>query len=640
MPHLTPKMSYRYYFIFLFLAFGIIIALLTSLINYNFDIQNIQLELDKKANVERIRKYEELSLFTERLERYVASLRNSSALQNYIRQPDEASLNIVQQLFYTISSTNPTLMQVRFLDTHGMEEIRIDWDTAQQWPNIIQQKELQDKSQRYYFIEASQDQPNSFWYSKLDLNVEHKKIEIPYKPVLRVASPVYVDQQFRGIVIINVHAKSFLERFKKSPFFNVVLVDHDGHYLTHFNDKRSWSRYLDTGHTLTDDFPDLAATILRDNQQQDLISMKTLYAAPLDNLLTKDKARLVLIPKNQYIQVMKHERKKAMLLIIGTILLLTIPLSILISRVPAKLNQKIAGQNTTLQEYVDLIDNNIITATTNTEGIITEISTAFCRISGFSKEDVIGQKPRMFQHPGKKNDVKLEVWKTIQAGRIWLGEFHNQSRNGHSYWLDATVFPKLNDQNTLQGYTAIYQDITDKKRIEKLSITDVLTGLYNRRFFDETIKKELRRAIRDKKMLTFTMLDVDFFKQYNDHYGHQKGDEVLSAIGQVLQHTLCRSSDFCFRLGGEEFGILFSDLSIGQSYTFTENIRKAIEELAIEHQWNSAANVITASFGLLSVAPIPGITVDTIYQRADRALYQAKKTGRNRTFSDSLDHPS
>ena len=637
---LTSKMSYRFYFIFLFLVFGIVIALLTSLINYNFDVQNIQLELDKKANVERLRKYGELSQFTERLERYVASLRNSSALQNYIRHPDEASLSIAQQLFYTISSTNPALMQLRFLDTHGMEKIRIDWETTQQWPEIIQSKYLQDKSQRYYFIEASQAPANSFWYSRLDLNIEHKKIEIPYKPVLRVASPVYVDQQFMGIVIINVHAKNFLERFKESPFFNVVLVDHDGHYLMHFKDKLSWSRYLDTGHTLADDYPDLIATILRDNQQQDLISIKTLYAAPLDNLLTKDQAHLILIPKDRYIQVMKHERKKAMLLIIATILLLTIPLSILISRVPAKLNQKIAGQNTTLQKYVDLIDNNIITATTDTDGIITEISTAFCRISGFSKDNVIGKKPRMFQHPGTKNDVKLEVWKTVQAGHIWLGEFHNQSKDGHSYWLDATVFPKLNDQNTLQGYTAIYQDITDKKRIEKLSITDALTGLYNRRFFDETIKKELRRAIRDKKMLAFAMLDVDFFKQYNDHYGHQKGDEVLSAIGQVLQHTLCRSSDFCFRLGGEEFGILFSDLSIEHSYAFTETIRTAIEKLGMEHQWNSAANVITASFGLLSVAPIPGITVDTIYKKADQALYHAKKAGRNRTFSDSLNRPS
>ncbi len=361
---------------------------------------------------------------------------------------------------------------------------------------------------------------------------------------------------------------------------------------------------------------------------------------PLNNLLTKDQAHLILLPKDRYIQVMKHERKKAMLLIISTILLLTIPLSIFISRVPARLNQKIADQNTTLQEYVDLIDNNIITATTDTNGIITEISTAFCRISGFSKDDVIGQKPRIFQHPGTKNDVKKEVWKTVQAGHIWLGEFHNKSKDGHSYWLGATVFPKLNDQKTLQGYTAIYQDITDKKRIEKLSITDALTGLYNRRFFDETIKKELGRAIRDKKMLAFAMLDVDFFKQYNDHYGHQKGDEVLSAIGQVLQHTLCRSSDFCFRLGGEEFGILFSDLSISQSYTFTETIRTAIEKLEMEHQWNSAANVITASFGLLSVAPIPGITVDTIYKRADQALYHAKKAGRNRTFSDSLERPS
>ncbi len=632
----ASKKSYRTYFSFLFLIFGVIIALLTSIVNYSVDVRNIQTELDEKAQKELINKQRELTTFTENFERYLVSLRNSSVLHTYIRQPGKKNQTNANQLFYAICSTNPSLMQVRFIDQSGMEKIRVDWHGGRQWPDITKEEELQDKSHRNYFIEASQIPVNTFWYSRLDLNVEHKKIEIPIKPVLRISSPVYMDQQFKGIVIINIHAKEFLRKFKENPFFNISLIDNEGHYLLHSREEYSWSRYLQTGHTLADDYPDEVSTILQHTSTGGLISLGNLYTASLSPLLNQDNAHLLLIPKSQAVQGMKLELRRAMFLIIGTILLFSIPLSILISRIPAKLNQKINSQNAILQDSVDLIDLNIITATTDNRGLITEVSTAFCRVSGFSKEELIGKKLQITEHPDIPEVIKKELLRTIQAGQTWKGELHNRNKNGSSYWTDTTIFPKYNEKNTITGYTAIYQDSTDKKRIEKLSITDVLTGLYNRRSFDVTLDKELNRAMRDKKMLGFAMLDIDYFKQYNDHYGHQKGDEVLRAIGQTLKQTLGRSSDFCYRLGGEEFGIIFSDLTAKEAVTFTEIIRKSIEDLAIEHLWGCEGDIVTASFGLLSITPTPGVTVDTIYQKADKALYKAKEGGRNRVSTDIL----
>jgi diguanylate cyclase (GGDEF)-like protein/PAS domain S-box-containing protein len=632
------RKSYRIYFIFLFLVFGVIIALLTSVVNYKVDMRNMQAELTDKAENELTRKQEELTAFTKDIERYLVSLRNSSVLHTYIRQPNKENRATANQLFYAISNTNSSLMQVRFIDSNGMEKIRIDWNTAKQWPDIVKEADLQNKADRYYFIEASQIPANSFWYSNLDLNVEHKKIEIPPNPVLRIASPVYIDQQCKGIVIINIHARGFLQKFKESPFFNIALVDHEGHYLLHYQEKFSWSRYLQTGHTLAEDYPYKASTILQDTGGG-LVSLDTLYTASLASLLKQDHAHLLLIPKNQAIHGMKMERQRAMFLIIGTILLFSVPLSFLISRIPSNLNKKINRQNTTLQEKVDLIDQNIITSTTDSKGVITDVSTAFCRVSGFSKKELIGQKTQIVEHPDMPVDVTESLKRTVQAGQTWKGELHNRSKGGSSYWTDTTIFPKYNDKNDITGYTTIYHDSTDKKRIEKLSLTDVLTGLHNRRSFNETLNKELSRAMRDKKMLGFAMLDIDYFKQYNDHYGHQKGDEVLRAIGQTLKQTLGRSSDFCYRLGGEEFGVIFSNLSANEALSFTEIVRKAIENLAIEHLWGCEGNIVTASFGLLSINPAPGITVDTIYQKADQALYQAKEGGRNRVSTDMLNQP-
>ncbi len=640
MPLALSKISYRFYYAFLFIVFGALIALFTSIIHYNLEKSNIQKELNNKANNELLRKRKELSSFTQHLEGYVTSLRNSPLLHRFIRRPNAENRETVNQLFYALANTNPALMQVRFINSQGMEEIRIDWEAGRKWPEIVEQADLQNKSQRYYFIEASQAPANTFWHSRLDLNVENKKIEIPYKPVLRIASPVYMDQQFMGIVLINIHAKGFLQRFKESPFFNIALVDHDGHYLIHYEDRFSWSRYLLTGHTLADDYPDQVSSILNNSPATNIVPLENLYTAPLDTLLKKDQAHILFTPKGQAIQGMKDEQKKATILIIGIILLLTIPLSVLISRVPAKLNKKITDQNAVLQKHIALIDHNIITATMDTTGIITEVSTAFCQVSGFRKEEIVGQKLNVFEHSDTTKDIMEEMSQVIQTGKSWSGEVHNQTKDGNSYWLEATLFPTYDEQNIITGYTTICQDTTDKKRIEKLSITDVLTGLYNRRFFDETIKKELGRAMRNNKTLSFAMLDVDYFKQYNDHYGHQKGDDVLSSIGLTLQQLLSRSSDFCFRLGGEEFGILLSDLSPEQSLTFTESIREAIELLAIEHRWSDAANVVTASFGLLVITPTPGITVDTIYKKTDQALYRAKQEGRNRISFDHLNHSS
>ena len=634
--HVNSKKSYRGYFIVLFLCFGAAIALFTSIVNYNLDVKNIKQKLEQEAQGELLRKRAELTSFTQMLEGYVTSLRNSDLLHDFIREPSQKSRDIVNSLFLAATNTNQAIMQLRYLDEKGHEKIRVDWHSGQQWPVIVGEDKLQDKSHRYYFVEASQVPANTFWYSRLDLNIENKKIEIPHKPVLRVASPVYVDQEFKGIVIINVHTKGFLARFQESSFFHICLVDGEGDFLVHFNKKYSWSRYLQTGHRLADEYPIQSATVLGNSLQGQLLVLGNLYAASMAPHLQKDQAHILFIAKKHAVQLLKHERKKATFLIVSTIFLLSVPLSLFISRIPAKLNEQIVRQNAILHEHMQLIDQNIITCSTDKAGTITEVSAAFAQVSGFTKDELVGARHTVTRHPDMADNFFTSMWTTIESGQTWFGEIKNVRKDGSHYWGEAKIFPKYDAMGSVQGYTAIYHDITDKKRIEELSITDELTGLYNRRFFNEIFEKEVRRSMRDKKMLTFAMLDVDHFKQYNDHYGHQKGDEVLAAIGQTLKRKLSRSSDFCFRLGGEEFGLLFSDLDSGQGLCHGETIRLAIENLAFEHQWSSVAEVVTISMGLLTITPGPGTTMATIYKQADQALYKAKKEGRNRIIADVL----
>jgi diguanylate cyclase (GGDEF) domain len=126
-------------------------------------------------------------------------------------------------------------------------------------------------------------------------------------------------------------------------------------------------------------------------------------------------------------------------------------------------------------------------------------------------------------------------------------------------------------------------------------------------------------------------MDVDHFKQYNDTYGHQMGDDALAKIGRTLKNSLQRADDYCFRLGGEEFGVVFKTDSKQKAFTFAESIRKNIENLKIEHKGNSASPFVTVSMGLVCKNANEIESADKIYKEADDLLYRAKSQGRNQT---------
>jgi len=166
------------------------------------------------------------------------------------------------------------------------------------------------------------------------------------------------------------------------------------------------------------------------------------------------------------------------------------------------------------------------------------------------------------------------------------------------------------------------------KALKMLSRTDGLTGIANRRFMDEFIAKEWLRAIRNKLSISFILIDIDFFKLYNDNYGHPKGDECLKKVAATLKSLVRRPSDLIARYGGEEFALVLSDTK--EAELVANNCRQSIEELQIAHKFSEAANVVTISVGLCTVSPDKGTDPKLVIDTADKALYKAKDGGRNR----------
>ncbi len=174
-------------------------------------------------------------------------------------------------------------------------------------------------------------------------------------------------------------------------------------------------------------------------------------------------------------------------------------------------------------------------------------------------------------------------------------------------------------------------------KLEQASYTDSLTTMFNRRYFNIVYEREFKRSLRSNTPFVFMMLDIDFFKQYNDTYGHLQGDLALQAVAKVLKTTLQRPGDYPFRLGGEEFGIILTDTDCHNARIMGEKVRASIEHLKIEHKGSKILPTLSVSIGGICIVPKVDMGEDALIHEADTNLYAAKERGRNQVvFSNKL----
>jgi diguanylate cyclase (GGDEF)-like protein/PAS domain S-box-containing protein len=316
---------------------------------------------------------------------------------------------------------------------------------------------------------------------------------------------------------------------------------------------------------------------------------------------------------------------------VGLVCVLTVLVLTLLA-INARLEQQVRARTrdieatrNDLQRYLDIVDRHVIASSTDREGKITYASAALCSISGYARDELVGEKHDLFCHPDVGDPLYREIWHRLLEGDPWEGEIKSLKKNGDTYWVHAHIEPSRDHHGTITGFTSIRQDITDRKRVEELSVTDQLTRLFNRMKLDQSFGTELERARRYDHPLSIILFDIDHFKSVNDTFGHQTGDQVLIEMANLIRSSV-RTTDIPGRWGGEEFLILCPETDTRGARALAEKLRQAMEIYPF-----TTVGHKTSSFGVTT--RLPGESADDMVARADSALYAAKSAGRNRVHA-------
>jgi two-component system, cell cycle response regulator len=263
------------------------------------------------------------------------------------------------------------------------------------------------------------------------------------------------------------------------------------------------------------------------------------------------------------------------------------------------------------------------------------INPVIAKVFQRSRDELIGK--RVFKKFIQRIDANFfdSFIAIVETGDPLEADFYYPM--GESSWFHF-VAVKLGD-----GFAITVRDITARKKMELelqqanrelqlLTHLDGLTKIANRRCFDEFLVREWKRLCRTQQPLSLLMLDVDYFKPYNDFYGHQGGDDCLIKIAQAIQQSVSRPADLAARYGGEEFGVILPNTPIAGAIEISEQVCQAVRDLKIPHEKSSTASYVTISLGINCIIPTTENNITEFIEMTDKALYQAKKQGRNQFF--------
>lgn len=618
-------------FLIVFIIYGALISGISYHTSNYYKDKETKTKLIQRQESTFENKLYSLELKINSLKNDLIALKENKTFKKYLELETNKE---VFELFSLMINSDKDIYQLRFLDFNGNEKIRFERDNISSPVIKIENKDLQNKASRYYFNEIKNVKKDTIWFSRVDLNEEYGKIEEPFIPTLRMGVPIYYNEVFKGVLIMNVFFENTINNLVNSPFFNISIYNKDGEFI--YNKMKIDSKIVDNSWSMSikRDFNFFKYLEYIENKFSNEDINSCFLSFSLDTVIPNaDKLTIFYEPnENELIKIIENERNY--ILIVSMIVLgLSIFLAFILSIIPNLLNDKLHKLKDTLEKKIRVIDDYVNLCVTDKKGVIIDVSKSYCTLTGYTRAELIGKRHNILRYEKTENRVYKELWETINSKKVWEGELTNVKKDGEIFNTKILITPELDENQNIVNFIAYSQDISYQKKIELISVTDELTKLYNKREFNNIFTRSVENAKRFNNPYTMLMIDIDFFKQYNDSYGHLKGDYALESVAKAMKKCCTRSTDISFRLGGEEFGLIYIASNQKEALVFAKKIQDEIHNLKIEHKSSKVSSYLTVSIGLFFSENIRDFSKDDIYQRCDDALYFAKKAGRNNIYS-------
>ncbi|MDD2639398.1 MAG: PAS domain S-box protein [Arcobacteraceae bacterium] len=448
-----------------FMLFSFILLLLFTLLFKNF----YEMDLVKKEH-QNIK--ESLILKQQIFDEYIASINtqmmaiHDSKIFNEFMQ-NKTNEDEMVDFFKLMMQSNNDVIQMKILSFTGKEIIRVN--KTSQGLQKVSADELQNKIMQDYCKEVRALQTGEMWYSNFDVNKERGEISYPITFVMR-----FVLKTHKGFLSVVVNVNHILDKIHKVYSHNSFIVDNEGNFILHKDAKYHWSKYFISNQTLYKLYNKEAKQILTsDSVVTEEFMSQRIYINSQDYMIV-----LTQFDKNAYESYFKTFKEYFLtLLIVGFII--AVILALIFSEPIAKLNKKTEEDNKNLDltikknseellESLNIIDKHVMSIRMDKEGIITEVSSAFCDFSGFSKGELLGHHHKMLVHPDMSKEEYDGLWKILKQGKTFFTELKGIKKDGGFYWVESHIEPIFDEYGDIIGFNAIRNNITDKKIIENL----------------------------------------------------------------------------------------------------------------------------------------------------------------------------
>ncbi|MCP4298095.1 MAG: diguanylate cyclase [Proteobacteria bacterium] len=541
--------------------------------------------------------------------------------------------------------------QIRYLDESGMEVVRINYREGR--VEIVGENDLQSKSGRYYFKDSLRLENSEIFISPIDLNIERGEIERPLKPTVRLGTPVFdsIDKK-RGIVVLNYLAGNLFKLIAKtiaSTASTSLILNREGYFIKGRTVDDEWGFMLPDRKrkTMGKLYPEAWNEIQHKKRGQltNQMGLFTFSEVVLKRfggtgVVTKNKSdnlpqswKIVLHTPSSILREAVWETLPRYIISDLLLLMMWAMACFFLSRSLAHKEEtfrRLEEKDERIRNIINIAFDSIITI--NERGIIESFNPAACLLFGYQEHEMIGQKVnKLMPSPDREyHDMYLQRF-------IETGEGNNimrptvvtaQKRDGSTFPLMICIGAKKIGGNWM--FTGICRDNTEnramQKQMEELAIRDTVTGVYNREYFDKQFITMFDHAKRYKTDLSVIILDIDYFREFNEQQGYKQGDIYLAQLATLLKQ-LARGIDVIARYGGDEFVLILPVTDIKGALLLAECIRKEVSELKTGQQDRTIKNTISA--GVASLLDSQAELCEDLILSVDQALHNAKKTGRN-----------